>query len=113
MLQMNQDFNSSFSENCQITFVPQSLLSTIYMLTNSAQHESDDQAPESFKPAISIAQLTQFNSTQKQSNTRHCTYSAGKETLLTIYIASGLCISYHCMLSLSKSIRNTVCCQFE
>ena len=66
MLQMNQDFNNSFSENCQITFVPQSLLSTIYMLTNSAQHESDDQAPESFKPAFSIAKLTQFNSAHKQ-----------------------------------------------
>ena len=131
MTQINQDFNGSFTENCQLTSVPQSLLSMIYMLTGSTRNKSDDQGQESFKPALSIAQLVQFNSLQNRRNVKYHRYCADKETPLSIYIAFlvhsetrsrvlidkfhdlGLCISYHRMLSLSTSIGNTVCSQFQ
>ena len=36
MLEVTQDFNGTFAENCQLNSVPQSLFSMIYMLTGSA-----------------------------------------------------------------------------
>ena len=36
MLQMTQDFNGIFGENCQLNSVPQSLLSMLYMLTGAS-----------------------------------------------------------------------------
>ena len=128
MLEMTQDFNGTFAENCPLNFVPQSLLSMIYMLIGSARNEGGD---EIFKPAMSIAQLIQLNSALKRTNSTSHRYSSEKETPLSIYIAflvhsetrsrvlidkihdHGLCISYHCMLTLSTSIGNTVCSQFE
>ena len=52
MLEMTQDFNET---------VPQPPLSMIDMLPGSARNEGDDEL-EIFKPAVSIAQLIQFNS---------------------------------------------------
>ena len=63
MLEVTQDFNGTFAENCQLNSVPQSLLSMIYMLTGD---EGGDE-PEIFKPALSIAQLIQFNSAKKKN----------------------------------------------
>ena len=121
MLEMTQDFNET---------VPQPPLSMIDMLPGSARNEGDDEL-EIFKPAVSIAQLIQFNSAQKRTNSTSHRYSSEKETPLSIYIAflvhsetrsrvlidklhdHGLCISYHRMLTLSTSIGNTVCSQFE
>ena len=130
MLKTAQDFNDNFAENCQLNSVPQSLLSMIYVLTGSARNEGGEEF-EIFKPALSIAQLTQFNSAQKRTNSTSHRYSSEKETPLSIYIAflvhsetrsralidklhdHELCISYHRMLTLSTSIGNTVCSQFE
>ena len=120
MLEMTQDFNET---------VPQPLLSMIYMLPGSARNEGDDEL-EIFKPAVSIAQLIQFNSAQKRTNSTSQRYYTEKETPFSIYIAFlvhsetrnrvlidklhnyGLCISYHRMRTLSTSIGNTVCSQF-
>ena len=130
MPEMTQDFNGTFAENCQLNYVPQSLLSMIYMLTGSAQNEGGDEL-EIFEPALSIAQLIQFSSAQKRTNSTSHRHSSEKEILLSIYMAflvhsetrsrvlidklhnHGLCISYHCMLTLSMSIGNIVCSQFE
>ena len=130
MLEMIQDFNGTFAENCQLNSVPQPLLSMIYMLTSSARNEGGDEL-EIFKLALSIAQLIQFNSAQKRTNSTSHRYFSEKETPLRIYIAflvhsetrsrvlidklrdHGLCISYHRMLTLSMSIGNTVRSQFE
>ena len=130
MLEMTQDVNGTFAENCQLNSVPNSLFSMIYMLTGSAWHEGGNEL-EIFKPTLSIAQLIQFNSAQKRTNSTSHRYSSEKETPLSIYIAflvhsetrsrvltdklhdHGLCISYHRMLSLSTSIGNTVCSQCE
>ena len=129
MLKTAQDFNDTFAENCQLNSVPQSLLSMIYVLTGSARNEGGEEF-EIFKPALSIAQLTQFNSAQKRTNSTSHRYSSEKETRLSIYIAflvhsetrsralidklheHELCISYYSMLTLSTSIGNTVCSQF-
>ena len=120
MLEMTQDFNET---------VPQPLLSMIYMLPGSARNEGDDEL-EIFKPAVSIAQLIQFNSAQKRTNSTSQRYYTEKETPFSIYIAFlvhsetrnrvlidklhnyGLCISYHRMRTLSTSIGNTICSQF-
>ena len=130
MPKMTQDFNGTFADNCQLNYVPQSLLSMIYMLTGSAQNEGGDEL-EIFEPALSIVQLIQFSSAQKRTNSTSCRHSSEKEILLSIYMAflvhsetrscvlidklhnQGLCISYHCMLTLSMSIGNIVCSQFE
>ena len=127
---MTQDFNGTFAENCQLNSVPQFLLSMIYMLTGSARNEGGDKL-EIFKPVLSIAQLIQFGSAQKRTNSISHRYSSEKKTPLSIYIAflmhsetrsrvlidklhdHQLCISYHRMLTLSTSIGNTVCSQFE
>ena len=125
MLEMTQDVNGLFAENCQLNSVPQSLFSMIYMLTGSAWNGGGNEL-EIFKPTLSIAQLIQFNSAQKRTNCTSHRYSSEKETPLSIYITflvhsetidklhdHGLCTSYHCMLTLSTSIGNTVCSQFE
>ena len=100
------------------------------MLTGSAQNEGGDELVI-LKPKLSIAQLIQFNSAQKETNSTSHRYSSEKDTPLSIYTARfscaltrshilidklhdhGLCISYHRMLTLSTSIGNTVCSQFE
>ena len=130
MLEVTQDVNGTFAENCQLNSVPQSLFSMIYMLTGSAQNEGGDEL-EIFKATLSIAQLIQFNSAQKRTNSTSHRYSSEKETRLSIYIAflvnsetrsralidklheHELCISYYSMLTLSTSIGNTVCSQLE
>ena len=100
------------------------------MLTDSAWNEGGNEL-EIFKPTLSIAQLIQFNSAQKRTNSTSHRYSSEKETPLSIYIAflvhsetrsrvlidklhnHGLCRSCHGMLTLSTSIGNTICSQFE
>ena len=83
MIQMKQDFRGTFAEDCQKNSVSQSLLSMIYMLTGSARNENGDEV-ELFKPALPIAQLIQFNSAQKRSNSTFHRYFSKNETPLSI-----------------------------
>ena len=78
MLKTAQDFNDTFAENCQLNSVPQSLLSMIYVLTGSARNEGGEEL-KIFLSALSIAQLIQFNSTQKRTNSTSHRYSSEKK----------------------------------
>ena len=131
MLDMHQDFTGSFSANCQRNSLPQTLLSMLLILTGFNRNVGDVEPPESFKPALSLAQLIQFNSAQNRNKSRYHRYSSEKETPLSIYNALlvhaetrsrvlidklhdlGLCISYHRMLSLSTSLGNSIFSQFK
>ena len=103
----------------------------MYMLTSFAFDSDTDNIDFCFQPALSIAQLLQFNSAQNRKSSSQYRYNSEKETPLSIYIAFlihsetrsyllidkfhklGLCISYFHMLSLSTPLGNTICSQFK
>ena len=131
MHQSKYAFNGHFPENCQTDSVPPSLLSIIHMLTGYERSVNEHIPLKTSNPALSIAQLIQFNSAKKRDETKYHRYSAQKETPISIYIALlihsetrsrvlidklhglGLCISHERMLAISTSIGNTLCSQFE
>ena len=87
MVTVNSLRTSIYLLNCQVDSVPPSLLSIVYMLTGyECNKDSGNETLNSSNPALSIAQLIQFNSVKHRDGSKHLRYSADKETPLSIYI---------------------------
>ena len=133
MKEKKQKFTGYYTATSQTDSIPESLLSFINMLTgskNDTDHQSNTDTIN-FVPALSIAQLIQFNSSEQRTTSTQFRKSANKETPLSVHLAFllhahsrsrtlidkfynlGLCISYDRMLSLSTSLGNSVCKQYE
>jgi len=134
LIKLSNNFNGSFSHDCQAASVPTSLTALMQMILDGATIDNQSDTV-STQATLSVSQLIGFNTVKhqrKQSNpaakSRH---NVKCETPLPLYVAMkihaetrkrelidtffnlGLCVSYDRMLQISASLGNTVCSLFD
>lgn len=129
MQKKTSSFNGTFEKNCQEEAVPRSLLTLVGMIMHGTSIKA---AQADSQPALSVAQLLQFNSLTRWRNistgNRH---SKEKETPLPVYLGLllhgqtrkrelvdrffhlGVSISYDRVLSISSSMAAEVAAQYQ
>lgn len=128
MQSVKNSFNGSFDQNCQVTSVPESLVSLINMVLYGPNIESQASNLNS-QASLSISQLIQYNSCirRREGNTKRQRHNKDRETPLPLYVglsihaktrnrdliqslhSLGLCVSYDRVLSISTELGNAAC----
>ncbi|CAC5399642.1 unnamed protein product [Mytilus coruscus] len=125
MMATSSEFNGTFAANCQEKSVPRSLLTLVNMLQYGPDITTDSFSQET----LSIAQMLIFNSHKRiQKSNRH---AKSRETPSHMYLGIvihcqtrkrelidkmykvGLSVSYDRILSVSASLTNTLCKQYQ
>ena len=122
-----EQFQSSFTKNCEQNSVPVSLVSLIRMILNELT--ANEQDLKNFQLALSVSQLIKFNTkkcTQKTPDSSIMHHVSHQKTPLPIYVGLlihsatrsrtivdklfqlGISISYDCVLRLSADLANSV-----
>lgn len=122
-------FQGNFSEEDQMSCIPQSLLCFLKLILDGSKNESNSTGRD--QAAKYIAQIIMFNTIDRANeNSKFSRYNASKEQPLPIYLAFklhsvtrkrdlidhfhdlGLCISYQRYLTLSCEVANSVCTEY-
>ncbi|CAG2256073.1 unnamed protein product [Mytilus edulis] len=125
MMATSSEFNGTFAADCQEKSVPRSLLTLVNMLLYGPDITTDSFSQET----LSIAQMLIFNSHKRiQKSNRH---AKSRETPSQMYLGIvihcqtrkrglidklyklGLSVSYDRILSVSASLTNTLCKQYQ
>ena len=130
MFLLKSEFTGSFSEDSQISSVPETLLALMEMILNGPNLGNCGRGRH--QAALTLAQLASFNAVKKaRPNTATIKHSKERETPLPVYVGLtvhaqtrkkelvdsmftlGLSVSYSRVLEISTELASKACSQFQ